>query len=57
MVLGTSDSLLQSYLESRDQEDYGLKPALGKLAFLTKVFTRNYLKNPGHKEGILEWLP
>jgi hypothetical protein len=54
MVLCTSDSLLQSYLESRDQEVHALKPALGKLASLRKQFVRNYLKNPEHKKGLLE---
>jgi hypothetical protein len=57
MVLCTSDSLLQSYLESRDQEVHALKPALGKLACLNKPFARNSLKNPEHKEGLLKWLP
>jgi hypothetical protein len=57
MVLCTSDSLLQSYLESRDQEAHALKAALGKLASLSKQLARNYLKNPEHKEGLLEWLP
>jgi hypothetical protein len=32
-------------------------PNLGKLACLSKPFAGNYLKNPEHKEGLLEWLP
>jgi hypothetical protein len=50
MVLCTSDSHLQSYLlESRDQEDHGLKPAQ------SKSFARTYLKNTEHKKGLVEW--
>jgi hypothetical protein len=56
-VLCTNDSLLQSYLESRDQEAGDLKPAQGKLVCLSKPYARNYVKNPEHKGGLLEWLP
>jgi hypothetical protein len=47
---------MQSYLlESRGQKDIGLKPALGKLASLSKSFVRTYLKNTEHTKMLLEW--
>jgi hypothetical protein len=38
-----------SYSGDRDQEDFGLKLALGK------KFVRLYLKNTHHKKGLVEW--
>jgi hypothetical protein len=35
---------------SRDQGDFGSKPALGK------QFTRPYLEKTYHKKGLVEWL-
>jgi hypothetical protein len=57
MVLCTTESHLQtSLLERRDQNNLGLKSALGKLASLSKPFARTYLKTIEHNEGLLEWI-
>jgi hypothetical protein len=39
-----------SYSGGRDQQDRGLKPAVGKW------LTRPYLKNTQHKKGLEVWL-
>jgi hypothetical protein len=33
-----------------------LKPGLGKLASLRKLFAKTYLKNTEHKEVLMEWI-
>jgi hypothetical protein len=40
-----------SYLQGRDQEDQGFRPAVPD-----KQFMRPNLKNTHHKKGLLEWL-
>jgi hypothetical protein len=45
-----SDACNPSYSGGRDQEDHGLKPALGK------NFVRSNLENTKHKKVLAGWL-